>query len=69
MVRTVAETLAGSAAVAQINTEENPGLATRFQVRGIPVLYLLRKGEVVAELAGSQSAESVVSWFRRYERG
>ena len=60
--------LAGSAAVIQINTEENPGLATRFAVRGIPVLKLLRQGKVLAELPGAQAAESIVSWFRHREK-
>lgn len=57
--------LAGSAAVVQVNTEENPRLASRFQVTGIPALYLLEKGNVVDKAAGAQSAESLISWFRR----
>lgn len=64
-MRTAAEKLAGSAAVVQVNTEENPGLASRFGVTGIPVVYLLRKGKVVDKIAGAQSADAVVSWFRR----
>ena len=64
-MRKAAEMLAGSAAVIQINTEENRELAARFAVRGIPVLHLLRRGKTVAQLSGAQSAESIVSWFRR----
>lgn len=61
--------LAGSAAVIQVNTEENPKLAARFAVTGIPVIHLLRKGKVVDQLAGARSAESIVTWFRRKESG
>ena len=61
--------LAGSAAVIQINTEESPGLAGRFAVRGIPVLHLLRRGKSLGQLAGAQSAESIVAWFRRQTSG
>ena len=51
--------------MAQINTQDNPSLATRFGVRGIPVIKLLQGGRVVAELAGAQPAEAVLAWFRR----
>ena len=64
-VRKVAETLAGVAAVVQVNTQENPGLAQRFGVSGIPALILLRHGKVVDRLAGAQSSEAIVAWFRR----
>jgi thioredoxin 2 len=64
VVRTVAEKLAGEVAVAQINTEINPLLATRFGVRGIPVIMLLHHGRVVGELAGVQSITAILSWYR-----
>lgn len=67
-MRTVAERLAGRAAVVQINTQENPGLASRFGVRGIPVVMLLRKGLVVDQLAGAQSVEGLLAWFNRTAR-
>jgi thioredoxin 2 len=57
--------LAGVAAVIQVNTQDNPSLASRFGVRGIPALFLIRNGRVVDQLSGSQSSEAVVAWFRR----
>jgi thioredoxin 2 len=63
-VRTVAERVAGRAAVVQVNTQDNQALATRFGVRGIPVIKLLRGGRVVAELAGAQTVEAVLAWFQ-----
>ena len=65
-MRTVAEKLAGKAAVVQINTQENPALASRFGVRGIPLLMLLRNGRVVDQLAGVQKVEAVLAWFRQH---
>ena len=65
-VRTVAGILAGTAAVVQVNTQENPELAGRFGVRSIPALFLLRMGKVVDQLSGTQSSEAIVAWFRRY---
>jgi thioredoxin 2 len=64
-VRTVAERLAGEAAVIQINTEENQALAARFAVRGIPVIILLKGGKMTAQLAGAQSVEAILAWFHR----
>jgi len=65
-VRRVAEMLAGAAAVIQVNTQENPGLAGRFGVRGIPVFFLFREGRVVDQLSGVQSSEAIAAWFRRH---
>jgi thioredoxin 2 len=57
--------LAGQAALVQVNTEENPSLASRFEVKGIPVMMLLRWGKVVDRLQGARALEEVLSWFRR----
>lgn len=48
----------------QVNTDENPTLSSRFGVRGIPAVYLLRKGTVLDQVSGAQSAEALVQWFR-----
>jgi thioredoxin 2 len=66
VVRNIAEKLAGQAAIVQINTQENQVIAARFGVRGIPVTMLLIHGKVVSQLAGAQSIEAVLSWFRKY---
>jgi thioredoxin 2 len=62
----VAKILAGSAAVVQINTQENPTLASRFGVHGIPVTKLLRNGRVVDQLTGARSIEEMLSWYRQH---
>jgi thioredoxin 2 len=65
VVRNIAEKLSGQAAVVQINTQENPVLATRFGIRGIPVIVLLNHGKVVSQLTGVQSIESVTTYKQR----
>ena len=65
MVRTVAERVAGQAAVVQINTQDSPTLAARFGIRGIPAIVLLKEGRVIDPLAGAQSLDAVLAWFRR----
>ena len=54
------------AAVVQIDTQDNPGLAARFGVRSIPVLLMLKEGKVIDRLAGAQPAGNVVAWSRRH---
>ena len=65
MVRNIAEKLAGQAAVLQINTQDNPALASRFGIRGIPAIVLLKQGRVVDQLPGAQPLDAVLAWFRR----
>jgi len=67
-VRSAAEKLAGTAAVVQVNTQENPALASRFGVSGIPVIMLLQGGRVVDQLPGAQTADTVLAWFRRHQK-
>lgn len=67
-MRTVAEKLAGTVAVVQVNTQENPALASRFGVSGIPVIMLLHSGRVVDQLPGVQTADAVLAWFRRHRK-
>lgn len=62
----MAQSLAGCAAVVAINTQENPNIGARFKVRGIPALFLLRRGEVVDQISGAQSPEAILAWVRRH---
>lgn len=50
----------------QVNTQDNPALASRFGVRGIPAVMLLRDGRVVDQLSGAQTAEALAAWFMRH---
>jgi len=66
VVREVAQELAGRCAVAQVNTDENPGLANRFNIRGIPHLVLLRQGKVIDSISGASEKEALIDWCRRH---
>ncbi|MBM7867785.1 thiol reductase thioredoxin [Heliobacterium gestii] len=41
----LAETLAGTARFGQVNADEQPDLAQRFSIRGIPTLIVFRDGQ------------------------
>lgn len=61
MVREIAGELAGRAVVVQVNTQENNRVAARLGVRGIPVVFLLKDGKVLAQLAGKQTKSALLA--------
>jgi thioredoxin 2 len=65
VVRTLAEKLAGQAAVLQINTQDSPDLAARFNIRGVPAIVLVAQGRSINQLSGAQPLDLVLSWFHR----
>ena len=52
----------GSFRLARLNVDDNPQLAVRFGVRGIPAVKAFRQGEVTSEFVGAQP-EAVVRRF------
>jgi thioredoxin 2 len=50
----------------KVNTEEQPTLAARYDVRSIPMLMLFIGGNPVARPAGASYARSIVSWARTH---
>ena len=45
-------TYQGKVKVAKVNVDEQPELSQAFQVRGIPTLYAMHRGEVVDQMVG-----------------
>jgi thioredoxin 2 len=45
---------AGKIKIVKVNTDENPQLAARFDASSIPLLVLLRDGEVEERIVGAQ---------------
>jgi thioredoxin 2 len=66
VVREVAEELAGRCAVVQVNTQESPALASRFNIRGIPALVVLRGGKAIDSVSGAMEKEALLAWFRMH---
>jgi thioredoxin 2 len=59
----VAKQHQGRALVLKVNTDEQPGLASRYQVRGIPHFVVLDKGAVVKQQSGVVPAQVMSQWL------
>jgi thioredoxin 1 len=49
----------GTIKVGNVNVDEQPGLADRAGVRGIPLVVLHRDGQPVAEAVGAQPQDAL----------
>ena len=57
----------GRATIGKMNVDENPSIPTsRFQVRGIPTLVLLKDGQLVETIVGLRQKEELVKSIERY---
>jgi thioredoxin 2 len=64
-VKKLAGDMAGRAIVLKVNTEQEPDLAARFNVRGIPNFLVLRGGRVVSQQAGFVAHRRMRAWLEQ----
>lgn len=55
----VAKEFEGKAKIAKLNVDENPATSAKYCVMSIPTLMLFNKGEVVKQMMGVQSRETL----------
>jgi thioredoxin 2 len=48
----------------KVNTEEQPTVAARYNIRSIPTLMMFAGGRQIAQRAGASDTRSIVSWAR-----
>jgi thioredoxin 1 len=62
MIAPILETLASetdTVLIVKVNVDENPSLASEFQVRGIPTLSLFKGGKIDKKVSGVQQLDSL----------
>ncbi len=52
--------------LAKVDTEAEPNLGARFQIRSIPTLALFVNGREVARQAGAMGAADIVRWTQQH---
>ncbi len=53
VVEDLAKEFTGKLKVVKVNTDENPKTAQAYGIRGIPSLYVFKKGQVVEQVVGA----------------
>ncbi len=54
--------LEGRLTIAKVNIDENPGIPSKYGVRGIPTLMIFKDGEVAAMKVGALPKSQLVEW-------
>jgi putative thioredoxin len=62
----IADDYGGRFILAKVNTEEQPQLASHFQIRSIPTVLLIHQGEVVDQFVGLQPEPAIRALLDRY---
>jgi thioredoxin 2 len=52
--------------VAKVDTEAAPELASRFAVRSLPTLLLVRRGQEIGRIAGAMPLPRLIAWLQQH---
>jgi len=58
----MATEMGGKVTIAKVNIDDNPGVPSKYGVRGIPTLILFKNGEVAATQVGALPKSQLVEW-------
>lgn len=56
--------MAGKVKVAKINVDENPMVASKYGIRGMPTLMVFKDGKVAATHLGAMSKQAIADWIK-----
>jgi thioredoxin 2 len=66
VITELAAEMAGRVRFAKLNVDENPATASRFGVRSIPTLLVLRGGREIDRIVGAQPKAEIAQRLRRH---
>lgn len=69
VVEKVAAANAGKAKFVKLNTDDNPSLASQYQVSGIPCLILFKNGQPVDRIVGYVPETAIASMLGKHLNG
>jgi len=55
--------------IAKVDTEAEQALASRFNIRSIPTLVLMHRGQEVARVSGAMPFPALLDWLRQHVDG
>lgn len=56
----------GRLKVVKVNVDENPDLAQKYEVMGIPAMFLIKAGEVMDSFTGAMNKEMLTDKISKY---
>jgi thioredoxin 1 len=59
----LADEMQGTVTIAKVNIDENPGIPSKYGVRGIPTLMLFNGGQVAATKVGAMPKSKIADWL------
>jgi thioredoxin 1 len=65
MIAELAQEYAGRAKVCKLNTDDNPGVASQFQISAIPALLFFKNGKLAEQLTGVRPKPEIKSVLER----
>lgn len=66
IIESLAVELAGKVLVGKVNVEQNRNLAMRFQITGVPTLYVLKNGQPVGRKIGAVPKAQILAMLREH---
>jgi len=60
-----AEQLKGRAVFAKVDSDANPRLSSRFAIRSIPTMVMMRGGRETDRMSGALQSAQIVGWVTR----
>lgn len=61
----LSQDLAGKAGVAKLNTDNNQGLAMKYNISAIPTILVFKDGKLVHTMVGLQPKENLLDVYER----
>jgi len=49
--------------IAKVNVDENPQVAAAMGIRGIPALFIVKDGQIIANKVGAAPKSALASWI------
>lgn len=53
-------------AILEVDTDESPALASQFQIRGIPAIFVMKDGQVLEQTSGMTNKDKINEMIDRY---
>ncbi|MGC8568261.1 MAG: thioredoxin [Candidatus Micrarchaeia archaeon] len=65
-IEEAAKVFEGKAKFVKINVDNNPNIASKYNIMSIPTTLIIQNGEVKAESVGALPKQMLISWLKKY---